>query len=146
MKNVIWYFKLKNSFIIRKNQFFRQLSKHSQTSLTSGGENGFKMGRGGESNNRGSLEIMLTVPLQVIDVNLKGTFLVTQTGAGLMKDQGIQGSIVNIASIVGRLHYRVTHKTWDSKDDLLLKYDSYHFLYILYIFDLCNDWTKKVTS
>ena len=54
---------------------------------------------------------MLTVPLQVIDVNLKGTFLVTQTGAGLMKDQGIQGSIVNIASIVGRLHYRVTHKT-----------------------------------
>ncbi|XP_023341629.1 estradiol 17-beta-dehydrogenase 8 [Eurytemora carolleeae] len=39
---------------------------------------------------------------QVIDVNLKGTFLVTQTGAGLMKDQGIQGSIVNIASIVGK--------------------------------------------
>jgi len=39
---------------------------------------------------------------KVIDVNLKGTFLVTQTAATLMKDQNLPGSIVNIASIVGR--------------------------------------------
>merc|ERR1719433_1254478 len=39
---------------------------------------------------------------QVIDVNLKGTFLVTQTAASLMKEQKLAGSIVNIASIVGR--------------------------------------------
>jgi len=39
---------------------------------------------------------------RVIDVNLKGTFLVTQAGAALMKEQKLQGSIVNIASIVGR--------------------------------------------
>ena len=41
-------------------------------------------------------------PNQVIDVNLKGTFLVTQTAASLMKEQKLAGSIVNIASIVGR--------------------------------------------
>ena len=40
--------------------------------------------------------------VQVIDVNLKGTFLVTQTAASLMKEQKLAGSIVNIASIVGR--------------------------------------------
>ena len=40
--------------------------------------------------------------MQVIDVNLKGTFLVTQTAASLMKEQKLAGSIVNIASIVGR--------------------------------------------
>ena len=40
--------------------------------------------------------------IQVIDVNLKGTFLVTQTAASLMKEQKLAGSIVNIASIVGR--------------------------------------------
>jgi len=39
---------------------------------------------------------------KVIDVNLKGTFLVTQAGASLMKDQKLPGSIVNIASIVGK--------------------------------------------
>merc|ERR1711936_517143 len=39
---------------------------------------------------------------KVIDVNLKGTFLVTQAAASLMKDQQLAGSIVNIASIVGR--------------------------------------------
>ena len=38
----------------------------------------------------------------MIDVNLKGTFLVTQTAASLMKEQKLPGSIVNIASIVGR--------------------------------------------
>jgi len=39
---------------------------------------------------------------KVIDVNLKGTFLVTQAAASLMKDQQLAGSIVNIASIVGK--------------------------------------------
>jgi len=39
---------------------------------------------------------------QVIDVNLKGTFFVTQTAASYMKEQKIHGSIVNIASIVGK--------------------------------------------
>jgi len=39
---------------------------------------------------------------KVIDVNLKGTFLVTQAAASLMKEQKLPGSIVNIASIVGR--------------------------------------------
>lgn len=39
---------------------------------------------------------------QVVDVNLKGTFLVTQAAASLMKEQNLPGSIVNIASIVGR--------------------------------------------
>merc|ERR1712209_54210 len=39
---------------------------------------------------------------KVIDVNLKGTFLVTQAGSSLMKDQQLSGSIVNIASIVAR--------------------------------------------
>ena len=32
---------------------------------------------------------------QVIDVNLKGTFLVTQAAASLMKDQQLPGSIGN---------------------------------------------------
>lgn len=39
---------------------------------------------------------------KVIDVNLKGTFLVTQTAASLMKENQLPGSIVNIASIVAR--------------------------------------------
>merc|ERR1719433_1431572 len=39
---------------------------------------------------------------QVMDVNLKGTFLVTQTAASLMKENQLAGSIVNIASIVAR--------------------------------------------
>merc|ERR1712112_632371 len=39
---------------------------------------------------------------RVIDVNLKGTFLVTQAAANLMKDNSIPGSIVNIASVVAR--------------------------------------------
>merc|ERR1712002_711663 len=39
---------------------------------------------------------------RVISVNLKGTYLVTQAGASLMKEQRLTGSIVNIASIVGR--------------------------------------------
>merc|ERR1711962_102340 len=39
---------------------------------------------------------------RVISVNLKGTYLVTQAGASLMKEQRLSGSIVNIASIVGK--------------------------------------------
>jgi len=39
---------------------------------------------------------------KVVDVNLKGTFLVTQTAASLMKENQLPGSIVNIASIVAR--------------------------------------------
>ena len=39
---------------------------------------------------------------KVIDVNLKGTFLVTQAAASLMKEQQLPGSIVNIANIVVR--------------------------------------------
>jgi len=39
---------------------------------------------------------------KVISVNLKGTFLVTQAGASLMKDKSLPGSIVNIASVVAR--------------------------------------------
>merc|ERR1712095_220536 len=39
---------------------------------------------------------------KVIDVNLKGTFLVTQAAASLMKEQQLPGSIVNIASVVAR--------------------------------------------
>ena len=40
---------------------------------------------------------------KVIDVNLKGTFLVNQIAATAMKKAEIQGgSIVNIASLVGK--------------------------------------------
>merc|ERR1712079_947326 len=39
---------------------------------------------------------------KVIDVNLKGTFLVSQAAASLMKEQQLAGSIVNIASVVAR--------------------------------------------
>ena len=39
---------------------------------------------------------------KVVDVNLKGTFLVTQAAASLMKEQQLPGSIVNIANIVVR--------------------------------------------
>merc|ERR1711881_725976 len=39
---------------------------------------------------------------KVISVNLKGTFLVTQAGASLMKDKSLPGSIVNIASVAAR--------------------------------------------
>jgi len=39
---------------------------------------------------------------KVIDVNLKGTFLVSQAAASLMKEQQLPGSIVNIASVVAR--------------------------------------------
>ena len=39
---------------------------------------------------------------KVLDVNLKGTFLVTQAASNLMKDQQLKGSIVNIASVVAR--------------------------------------------
>lgn len=39
---------------------------------------------------------------KVLDVNLKGTFLVTQTAASMMKEQQMPGSIVNIASVVAR--------------------------------------------
>lgn len=35
----------------------------------------------------------------VIDVNLKGTFLIDSTFAKLMKDNGIEGSVVNVSSI-----------------------------------------------
>ncbi|XP_029207303.1 (3R)-3-hydroxyacyl-CoA dehydrogenase-like [Acropora muricata] len=41
---------------------------------------------------------------KVIDVNLKGTFLVTQAVAKVMVDQGVaNGAIVNLASIVGKV-------------------------------------------
>lgn len=39
---------------------------------------------------------------KVVDVNLKGTFLVTQTAANHMKDNNIRGSIINIGSVVAR--------------------------------------------
>jgi 17beta-estradiol 17-dehydrogenase/3alpha(17beta)-hydroxysteroid dehydrogenase (NAD+) len=39
---------------------------------------------------------------QVIGVNLKGTFLVTQTVARMMVKDKIQGSIINFASVVGK--------------------------------------------
>ena len=39
---------------------------------------------------------------KVIDVNLKGTFLVTQAASSLMKEKNVSGSIVNIASVVAR--------------------------------------------
>jgi len=39
---------------------------------------------------------------KVVDINLKGTFLVSQAAASAMKDGKIKGSIVNIASIVGK--------------------------------------------
>jgi 17beta-estradiol 17-dehydrogenase / 3alpha(17beta)-hydroxysteroid dehydrogenase (NAD+) / 3-oxoacyl-[acyl-carrier protein] reductase alpha subunit len=39
---------------------------------------------------------------KAVDVNLKGTFLVTQKAASLMKDSSIAGSIVNIASVVAK--------------------------------------------
>merc|ERR1712110_1240579 len=39
---------------------------------------------------------------QVIDVNLKGTFLVTQTAASLMKENQLPGSIINIASLAAK--------------------------------------------
>ena len=39
---------------------------------------------------------------KVINVNLKGTFLVNQISANAMKQAGIKGSIVNIASLVGK--------------------------------------------
>ena len=39
---------------------------------------------------------------KVIDVNLKGTFLVTQAASSLMKEKNVSGSIVNVASVVAR--------------------------------------------
>lgn len=39
----------------------------------------------------------------VIDVNLKSTFLMCQAVAPIMKQQGVGGRIINIASIAGRL-------------------------------------------
>merc|ERR1712002_550425 len=45
---------------------------------------------------------------KVIDVNLKGTFLVTQAAASLMKEQQLAGSIVNIASIAGVIGFTKT--------------------------------------
>lgn len=39
---------------------------------------------------------------KVIDVNLKGTFLVNQITAQAMKEQELPGSIVNISSLVGK--------------------------------------------
>merc|ERR1712098_569166 len=39
---------------------------------------------------------------KVIDVNLKGTFLVTQAASSLMKEKNVSGSIVNIASVVAK--------------------------------------------
>ena len=39
---------------------------------------------------------------KVIDVNLKGTFLINQIAATAMKKAEIKGSIVNISSLVGK--------------------------------------------
>jgi len=39
---------------------------------------------------------------KVMDINLKGTFLVTQSAATFMKEEKLKGSIINIASIVGK--------------------------------------------
>lgn len=39
---------------------------------------------------------------KVIDVNLKGTFLVNQIAANAMKQAEIKGSIINISSVVGK--------------------------------------------
>eukprot|EP00128_Syssomonas_multiformis_P003460 Colp12_sorted_trinity150504_noHs@20851 len=39
----------------------------------------------------------------VINVNLKGTFIVTQAVARSLKEEGMPGSIINIASIVGKV-------------------------------------------
>ncbi len=39
---------------------------------------------------------------KVIDINLKGTFLVNQVTASAMKEAGLRGSIVNISSVVGK--------------------------------------------
>merc|ERR1711973_180210 len=39
---------------------------------------------------------------KVIDVNLKGTFLVTQAASSFMKEKNVSGSIVNNASVVAR--------------------------------------------
>ena len=39
---------------------------------------------------------------KVIDVNLKGTFLINQLSASAMKEADIKGSIVNISSITGK--------------------------------------------
>jgi NAD(P)-dependent dehydrogenase (short-subunit alcohol dehydrogenase family) len=38
---------------------------------------------------------------QQVDTNLKGAFLAAQAAAGIMRDQGAGGAIVNIASILG---------------------------------------------
>ena len=50
---------------------------------------------------------------KVIDVNLKGTFLVTQAAASLMKEQQLPGSIVNIANIVVR-NGKIGHANYSS--------------------------------
>ena len=64
---------------------------------------------------------------KVIDVNLKGTFLINQLTASAMKEADIKGSIVNISSITGKtgkFHQNLFHdqqsagpfsKTLDSK-------------------------------
>ncbi|KAF0313319.1 Estradiol 17-beta-dehydrogenase 8 [Amphibalanus amphitrite] len=41
--------------------------------------------------------------MKVLDVNLKGTFLVTKLSTNAMIDAKIDGSVVNIASIVGKV-------------------------------------------
>jgi NAD(P)-dependent dehydrogenase (short-subunit alcohol dehydrogenase family) len=66
---------------------------------------------------------------RVIDVNLKGTFLVTQAAAALMKEQKLQGSIVNIASIVGRTGNigQVIMANNNGKDDIV--YLDLYFLF-----------------
>jgi len=42
---------------------------------------------------------------KVIDINLKGTYLVNQVFATAMKNEKIQGSIVNISSIAGKIGF-----------------------------------------
>ena len=39
---------------------------------------------------------------KVINVNLKGTYLINQISASAMKTADIKGSIVNISSLVGK--------------------------------------------
>ena len=51
--------------------------------------------------NKGLFETTATEFRKILDVNVVGTFLVGRAAARIMRDRGIAGSIVNIASISG---------------------------------------------
>lgn len=51
--------------------------------------------------NKGLFETTATEFRKVLDVNVVGTFLIGRAAARIMRDRGIAGSIVNIASISG---------------------------------------------